>query len=846
MRDAWAVFKREFWAYFNSPIAYIFIIVFNLINCVLFMMPFFINRLAEMRSFFSLLPYTLAVFVPAISMRLWAEERRSSTMSLLLSLPVSSRSLVLGKYIASLAFYLIALISTVVVPIAVASVGNPDWGPIIGGYIGAVFLGAFFLSVGIFISGLSRDQIVAFVISAVLCFALYLLGTDYIAPFIDSWISGLGSAIRDNIGSSSHFASFGRGVIDLRDIIYFLAFITAFLILNAFTLESRIRLHSKKLFAVSVPVVLALAIAVSVLMGDIRLGRFDLTENRIYTVSASAKKIISNLKAPVRVRLYISPKDKMPSFMTNIERDISDKLSEYALISSNFSYEIIQPGSDIESLKDLEKKGIFPFAAMTIEQDVRETRKIYCALSISYLDKPEDIIGRVTPDTLGNLEYEIMSRIYRMTLPGKLRIAVLAPEKYPDPKLKDPNFRKMLAQMGRAVPDPIDNFKLIKRLLEENGYEVVKTQITKTEPIPEDIQTLMIVSPEELNQRQLYEIDRFLAEGKNLMIVAQTYQFLYGTSKGSITIEALDTKTGLNEILNKYGATISDEILMDSKFEILSVRLTEQRGNMYMTRVMPLELPVNITTIEENMNKEISITDRIQSLFYPCGSALKLNEELLKKNSLTCQTLVKSSVDSWTMAGKTGMLSVTDFDISGAGKAPNLPLSVIIAGRFPSAFEGKPRPEYPKEAEESPLNAAQEPPEKPLTRGEGKLILMGCADMFSDNFIGALGNKTFFLNLSDALAAGEELMSIRSKLETMRYFSAKDVTSPLFWRFITMALVPLVFVSLGVLRFALRVRRRKAYAKSFSTRNEESMKVAVQTGTIPDKGETKGENGAAK
>jgi ABC-type transport system involved in multi-copper enzyme maturation permease subunit len=820
MKDVWAVTRREFWAYFNSPIAYIFIIVFGLINCALFMVPFFILRQVEMRAFFTLLPYTLAVFIPAVSMRLWAEERRSATMSLLLSLPLRSRSLVAGKFFASLAFYLITLASTAVIPITVFAVGEPDSGPIIGGYIGAIFLGALFLSVGIFVSALSRDQIVAFVLSVTLCFGLYLVGTDYVAPFIDSWVSGLGSAIKESIGTAAHYASFERGVIDLSNIIYFLAFTIGFLVLNAFALESRIRLYAKKLFATSVPLVLGLAVAASAITGDMRLGRFDLTESRMYTVSPSAKAIISRLKAPVKVRLYISPKEKMPSFMKNMERDLTDKLGEFSLVSKNFTYEVIEPGSDIEALKKLEEKGILPFSAMTIERDARETRRVYCALTISYLDKPEDVIGRMTPEALGTLEYELVSRIYRMTLASKVKAAVFAPEKYPDPRMKDPNMRKVMAQSGRPVPEPVDNFKKAKQMLTQNGYEVVTTQITKSDPIPQDAKLLLIVAPEQLNQRQLYEIDRFLTSGGGLIMAAQSYQYNYSAVRGVISVEVTSANSGVNEILGYYGSTLSDEILMDPNCEILNISAQERIGNMNVMTYAPVKLPIQMVAIAENMNKSLSITDRLPALFYPWGSALKLNRDYLDKNKLTYQVLVSSSTDSWTIPSKTGMLTPSDFDISLKGKAPGRVLSVLIEGTFPGAFSGKPRPEYPKEEGESPFASAPEPPETPISPKPGKLLLIGCTEMFNDSFLSAYGNAIFLLNAVDALAAGEELMSIRSKTETAGYFTEILPGSRLFYRFFTMGLVPAIFIGIGVLRSVMRTRRRRAYIKSLTAAKE--------------------------
>ena len=247
-RNITTIFKREFLAYFNSPIAYIFVIVFLLVNSGLFSANFFLVGRAEMRYFFILLPITLAVFLPAVTMRMWAEERRAGTIGLLLSLPVRNFELVIGKFKAAFSFYLIALASTVFIPIVVALAGDPDWGPIICGYLSACMLGALFLSAGLFISALFKDQILAFIIAMVVCFGLYLVGTDLVAMQLDGWTGGLGTAIKDLIGLAGRLEALERGVIDLGDVIYFIVFTAAFLTLNVYALESRIRMRGAKIF----------------------------------------------------------------------------------------------------------------------------------------------------------------------------------------------------------------------------------------------------------------------------------------------------------------------------------------------------------------------------------------------------------------------------------------------------------------------------------------------------------------------------------------------------------------------------------------------------------------------
>ena len=155
------IIGKELAAYFNSPIAYIFLFVFVALIGFLYMSQFFLIARVDMRAVFSLLPVILCVFLPAVTMRLWAEEQQAGTHELLLTLPIKAHELVLGKFLASFLFFLVGLAGTATIPLMLALLGRPDYGPIIGGYLGGACLGAFFLAVGMFVSGFCRDQVVA-------------------------------------------------------------------------------------------------------------------------------------------------------------------------------------------------------------------------------------------------------------------------------------------------------------------------------------------------------------------------------------------------------------------------------------------------------------------------------------------------------------------------------------------------------------------------------------------------------------------------------------------------------------------------------------------------------------
>jgi ABC-type transport system involved in multi-copper enzyme maturation permease subunit len=239
MSNVVTIFRREFAAYFNSPIAYIFIIAFLVLQCGLFMTSFFLQGEADMRAFFGNLPLFLIFFIPAITMRLWADDKKVGTFELLMTLPMKSSEVMFGKYLAAMAFYVIALLGTLPIVIMINILGNPDGGAIFSGYIGAILLGSLYMSVGIFTSGLLRDQISAFILGILACFVFFLVGIAGVSATIDGWLPGLGSFMQRYFGLMVHYNPLLRGVIYLGDLAYFLALTAVFLTLNAIWLEGR-------------------------------------------------------------------------------------------------------------------------------------------------------------------------------------------------------------------------------------------------------------------------------------------------------------------------------------------------------------------------------------------------------------------------------------------------------------------------------------------------------------------------------------------------------------------------------------------------------------------------------
>ena len=217
MRQALLIFKKEFKDYFISPIAYIVIAVFLLIAGWLFFSTFFIAGQADLRRFFNLLPFILALVVPVITMRLFSEELNVGSYEILLTMPVTFTDIIMGKFMAAVAFVAAILLPTVSYAICISFLGDLDWGVVLGSYIGALLLGAAYAAVGLFASSLTRNQIIACIVGMVICAVLAIIDKMlfFFPQSILSVVAYLSAAV--------HFENVARGIIDTRDIVYFVS-----------------------------------------------------------------------------------------------------------------------------------------------------------------------------------------------------------------------------------------------------------------------------------------------------------------------------------------------------------------------------------------------------------------------------------------------------------------------------------------------------------------------------------------------------------------------------------------------------------------------------------------------
>ena len=233
MHETWTLTKRELHAYFDSPAAYVVLSVFLLFTGWFFGSTLFLQNLASLRSVFSIAPFVFLFFIPALTMASFAEERRAGTLELLLTFPVRDWQVIAGKLLAVALFLSIAIGLTVFYTITLSLLGDLDFGATVGGYLGLFLLGITYGAIGIFASSLTRNQIVAFILGFAIIFALFLL--DKVTDFVPGWLG----TVMQYLGADFHYQNLMRGVIDTRDVLYYLSMTAFAFLLTTYTLAKR-------------------------------------------------------------------------------------------------------------------------------------------------------------------------------------------------------------------------------------------------------------------------------------------------------------------------------------------------------------------------------------------------------------------------------------------------------------------------------------------------------------------------------------------------------------------------------------------------------------------------------
>ncbi len=480
MRNVWAIARKELRGFFQSAVALIFLLTFLVATLFIFFWVerFFGRNLADVRPLFEWFPLLLIFLCAALSMRMWSEEQKLGTIEVLMTLPVSVTELVLGKFLAGLILVGIGLTLTLGIPITVSMMGNLDWGPVIGGYVGSMLLASAYLAVGLCISALTANQVLALIFTVLACALMYLPGADAVAG-LTSYDTG---ELLRALGTGSRFDNIARGVIDLRDVVYYVGIAGSLLMLNAVIVDAKRWGHGNRTSrmrrnaVMSVALVAVNALALNIWLAPVHAARADLTEYNVHSLSPASDKVLAELDQPLVLRAYISK--KLHPLVQPVVPSIRDMLREYGYKGGDkVRVEFVDPLGD----DALEKAAEDDYGISTIPfefEGKNESSVInsYFTLLVKYGDQYETInlldlldvdrkpTGEVTVQ-LGNFEYEVTRTIKKVAeqfhsldrlvaaLPGKVTITgYFTPDSLPPEMAKLPDeLKKVTTDLSKSA-----------------------------------------------------------------------------------------------------------------------------------------------------------------------------------------------------------------------------------------------------------------------------------------------------------------------------------------------------------------------------------------------------------
>ncbi len=957
MQNVFRITRKEFGSFFSSPIAYIFIGVFLAVNLFVFFWveTFFSSNIAEIRPLFTWMPILLIFLSAAVTMRSWAEERRSGTLELLLTSPISPLALVLGKFFACLSLVVLSLVLTLPIPVTVSFMGPLDWGPVLGGYLATFFLAAAYISIGLYVSVKSDNQIVSLIVSVLICSLFYLIGSDTLVSFFGN----RGTEILQMLGSGSRFASITRGVIDLRDLYYYLALMGVFLTLNVYGLE-RIRwadnpanIRHTRWRLLSGLVIVNFLIA-NFWLAPINVLRADMTTDHIYSISPTTRNYLAQLKEPLLIRGYFSAQTH-PLLAPLVPR-IRDLLREYAVAGGDKVHvEFIDPleHPDLEQ-EAAQKYGIRPVPFQTASKYQSSVTNSYFDVLIQYGDQFETLGFRDLIEVKGNgerdlnvelrnPEYDITRAIKKVLYSyqggGDLFSDIGKPVNFTgymssDKKLPQELVRlkgelqTILAEMDKKskglfsseIVDPdADNGAVAKKISDQYGFRPMAASIfddqsfwfymtlksgdrvvevtlpedlskeglmrsistslkrfatgftktvaldtPKTTPpmpqygmpgrgpqfevlrellakehgvidtdlangrVPDDTDILLVVSPESVDEKQLFAMDQFLMEGGTVVLATSPFAIDL-EQKLSVTKKP----SGLESWLKFHGISIGDEMVLDPKNSAFPVPVQRQVKGATIQEIQLVNYPYFVDIRPDGMNRDSGMVSGLSQLTMNWASPISIDLDKNKERKVT--RLLESSAGSW-LSGSTDVQP--DFAAYGEmGFAPGSEkgkqlLGMVVEGRFTSFFAGKPSPllaeqNKPDNKEENAATEQDKQAKQPIISRQidkspesARIILFSSNSFLNDTILSIgssvlrssyLGPVQLIANSVDWSLEDRGLLAIRGRGHFSRTLLPMTRDVQFFWEYLNYGLALLGLLLVWLVRRSMTKRARRHY-----------------------------------
>jgi ABC-2 type transport system permease protein len=577
------IIKKELNGYFNSPIAYIILIVFVGLSGWFFAQDLFLGGEADITGFVNITPILFLLLIPGICMRLIAEERTRGTIETLATLPLKDTEVIIGKWLSAFILILIGLCATLIFPLITIFLGNPDPGVIFTSYIGVILFALFFTAIGIFASALATSQIVAFVIGIFISFFFFILGKILFA--LPTSIV----PILNYLSIDYHLNNIIRGIIDTRDIIYFLSLSFAF-VYGAYYFYSRIK---ERILSATQWVLIIIVIVLLNIVSTRFFLRFDLTQGGIYSLSKATVKILHELPDNVVIRAYVT--SKLPFPYNNRAQYVNDILGEYRLRSKGkIRFEHIDPSTP-EQVMDAQRNGVLPLQFTEVKQGELGVKQGFMGLVFLFEDKREVI---PVIEDFANLEYDITSRIKKLT---------------------EKSLKTIAFTTGH------EEINLPENLLSKIGDRYVTQNINLKDTLNPKFDALVIAGPKsDFDTTETKKVLDYINKKIPVAILLDRF----GINLDFFFAFPLRL-SNLDSMLNKLGLTIEQGMIMDRNNEMLVLR--SQRGMFIMQNYVPYPYFPKIM----DLSKQNPITKDFEAVVLPFVSPVIGGEELARTSKVS-------------------------------------------------------------------------------------------------------------------------------------------------------------------------------------------------------------------
>lgn len=592
--------RKELFSFFSTPLAYIILALFIGVVSILF---FAVGRFlqvgtADLSGLFGYISFAFVIIIPALTMGSISKEKQSGTIEYLLTQPITEFQLLISKFLAYGIFVLLLLATTLPLVIMIGINAPLDYGQVVMQYIGAFVLGLSLVSLGIAISAFLKSEIASFLTTLVLAAVLIVIGSEIVQIRF-----GL-DFILERIGLLSHYQSISRGVLDVRDVLYFIAFIVAFLSISFFLLiKDKFPAKHKHLRYSKIALVILIILTLFIgYIGQLIPGRIDFTSNKIYTLSDSTVSIIQNVGDVLNLKLYAS--NNLPIEFQSQIRNVQDLLRDYQAYSrGKINYEFIQPSSSTDEDNPAQQAGLQPIQFQVNSSDSSQFVVGYFGVTLSYLDKNETL--NLNDQTIINaLEYNLTKKVNKLT----------------NKNLKSIGF------VNEGVTYTLGSENLTTLSTELNELFNVK-EVNLNESIAEDIEALIIAGPSaQISEENQAKILSFYENGGGVLFMSNP------VSVNSQTFAATNNENSLREIFSELGVTINQNLVYD----------LENNNLVNAGYLFPINYPLWITS--SATSEDLSVLKDVDQVSYLWGSDISIDNAKLGEARL--YRLLETSDDS--------------------------------------------------------------------------------------------------------------------------------------------------------------------------------------------------------